>query len=69
MDSSLAAYLPQDRRLALARGEPLPEHAYGVALFADDPGAFNRRYVIGIFRCKARHGFPNARRPALNRAV
>ncbi len=31
-------YLPQDRRLALARGEMLPDHAHGVALFADISG-------------------------------
>src|SRR3954469_4473656 len=35
---SLAAYLPQDRRQALARGEPLPEHTHGAALFADIAG-------------------------------
>jgi adenylate cyclase len=38
MDSPLEAYLPQDRRLALARSAPLPEHTYGTALFADISG-------------------------------
>ncbi len=38
MDTALAAYLPQDRCQALARGEALPEHAYGAALFADISG-------------------------------
>src|SRR5262245_48090231 len=38
MESSPAAYLPQDRRLALARGEDLPEHTRGAALFADIAG-------------------------------
>src|SRR5262245_41725821 len=38
MASSLATYLPQDRRLALARGEDLPEYTYGAALFADIAG-------------------------------
>jgi class 3 adenylate cyclase len=36
--SSLANYLAIDRRLALARGETLPERAYGAALFADISG-------------------------------
>jgi len=38
MDTALAAYLPQDRCAALARGEPLPEHTHGTALFADISG-------------------------------
>src|SRR5689334_14849448 len=38
LDSSLAAYLPQDRRQALARGEDLPARAHGAALFADIAG-------------------------------
>src|SRR5690242_8902365 len=38
MDSSLASYLPQDRRVALARGATLPEHTHGAALFADISG-------------------------------
>ena len=36
--SDLSVYLPQDRRLALARGETLPEHTNGAALFADISG-------------------------------
>ncbi|HNB54768.1 MAG TPA: adenylate/guanylate cyclase domain-containing protein, partial [Anaerolineales bacterium] len=32
------AYLPIDRRLALADGRELPEHTYGAALFADISG-------------------------------
>src|SRR6476660_664663 len=35
---SLAAYLPQDRRHELARGQALPEHTTGTALFADLSG-------------------------------
>src|SRR5262245_23818734 len=35
---SLAAYLPQDRRHALALGIELPEYTRGVALFADIAG-------------------------------
>src|SRR5689334_4717551 len=35
---SLAAYLPQDRRRALAIGSELPEHTSGSALFADIAG-------------------------------
>jgi class 3 adenylate cyclase/tetratricopeptide (TPR) repeat protein len=34
----LRVYLPQDRRAALARGELLPEHTHGAALFADISG-------------------------------
>lgn len=34
----LSIYLPQDRRLALVRGEALPEHTSGAALFADISG-------------------------------
>jgi adenylate cyclase len=34
----LLAYLPQDRRWALARGNDLPEDTYGTALFADLSG-------------------------------
>jgi adenylate cyclase len=34
----LAAYLPQDRRRALARGESLPDRAHGAVLFADISG-------------------------------
>ncbi len=36
--SSLANYLAIDRRIALARGETLPERTYGTALFADISG-------------------------------
>ena len=35
---SLAAYIPTDRRYALARGVDLPDHATGAALFADISG-------------------------------
>jgi class 3 adenylate cyclase len=38
MDTALAAYLPQDRRCALAQDEVLPEHTSGAALFADISG-------------------------------
>jgi adenylate cyclase len=38
MDTSLAAYLPQDRRQALIAGAALPEHDEGSALFADIAG-------------------------------
>src|SRR4051812_46583493 len=38
MDTPLEVYLPQDRLRALARGESLPEHTSGVALFADIAG-------------------------------
>ena len=38
MAGPLAAYLPQDRRQALARGEDLPARAHGAALFADIAG-------------------------------
>jgi class 3 adenylate cyclase/tetratricopeptide (TPR) repeat protein len=38
MDQSLIAYLPQDRRTALARGWELPEATNGAALFADLSG-------------------------------
>jgi class 3 adenylate cyclase/tetratricopeptide (TPR) repeat protein len=34
----LESYIPQDRRIALARGEILPDHVYGSALFADISG-------------------------------
>ena len=37
METSVA-YIPIDRRLALAAGDDLPEHADGVALFADISG-------------------------------
>ena len=33
-----AAYLPSDRRRALARGETLPETSAGIVLFADISG-------------------------------
>lgn len=36
--SSLAAYLPHDRRVALARGETIPARVYGAALCADISG-------------------------------
>ena len=36
--NELAAYLPQDRRRALARGESLPDRTTGTALFADISG-------------------------------
>jgi len=35
---SLHAYIPIDRRLALAHGVVLPNHATGAALFADISG-------------------------------
>ena len=35
---ALAAYIPMDRRVALARGENLPIHTEGAALFADISG-------------------------------
>ena len=35
---SLHAYIPMDRRLALARGVELPDHTTGAALFADISG-------------------------------
>jgi adenylate cyclase len=35
---TLSAYLPQDRRRALARGESLPDHSSGAVLFADISG-------------------------------
>ena len=38
MEQSFAAYLPQDRRAALARGEDLPKRTAGAALFADISG-------------------------------
>src|SRR5689334_19625562 len=38
MDASLGAYLPQDRRLALAHDGLLPERVSGAALFADISG-------------------------------
>jgi adenylate cyclase len=38
MQRTLAAYLPQDRRQALARGEDLPKRTAGAALFADISG-------------------------------
>lgn len=38
MTTNLSAYLPQDRRRALARGESLPNRTTGAALFADISG-------------------------------
>lgn len=38
MNLALQAYLPQDRRHALARSTPLPDRAEGAALFADLTG-------------------------------
>jgi adenylate cyclase len=38
MTANLPAYLPQDRRRALARGESLPDRITGAALFADISG-------------------------------
>src|SRR5919206_2760595 len=35
---SLSAYIPTDRRYALARGVDLPDHPTGAALFADISG-------------------------------
>lgn len=35
---SPAAYIPMDRRQAMARGESLPDRTYGAALFADISG-------------------------------
>jgi class 3 adenylate cyclase/tetratricopeptide (TPR) repeat protein len=36
--ASLAAYIPMDRRFALAEGRPLPDRTSGAALFADVSG-------------------------------
>ena len=36
--TELAAYIPVDRRFALGRGEELPDHCAGSALFADISG-------------------------------
>ena len=38
MSATLAAYLPMDRRHALARGQTLPDRTTGAALFADISG-------------------------------
>lgn len=38
MLDTLAAYIPEDRRQASARGEGLPEHMHGAALYADISG-------------------------------
>ncbi|MEZ4556598.1 MAG: hypothetical protein R2854_09170 [Caldilineaceae bacterium] len=38
MHESLLAYIPMDRRQAMARGEELPEQSTGAALFADISG-------------------------------
>jgi adenylate cyclase len=38
MNESLLAYIPMDRRLAMARGETLPDRTEGAALFADISG-------------------------------
>ncbi len=38
MNESLLAYIPMDRRHALARGETLADHTHGSALFADVSG-------------------------------
>jgi adenylate cyclase len=38
MTANLSAYLPQDRRRALARGQSLPDRTIGTALFADISG-------------------------------
>ena len=38
MNESLLAYIPMDRRHAMARGETLPDRTYGSALFADISG-------------------------------
>src|SRR5262245_31730491 len=38
MIDHLRAYLPQDRRHALARGVDLPDRAYGAVMFADVTG-------------------------------
>ncbi|HEX6608933.1 MAG TPA: AAA family ATPase, partial [Chloroflexia bacterium] len=38
MDPTLAAYIPMDRRQALARGTSLPDRTHGAALFADIAG-------------------------------
>ena len=38
MDHAFDAYIPQDRRQALARGAALPDRAEGAALFADISG-------------------------------
>ena len=35
---TLQTYLPQDRLRALARGEAMPDHTSGAALFADISG-------------------------------
>ena len=38
MTENLSAYIPMDRRQALTRGNTLPDHMQGVALFADVSG-------------------------------
>jgi class 3 adenylate cyclase len=38
MTEPLSVYIPTDRRQAIARGEALPDRAYGAALFADISG-------------------------------
>ena len=38
MNENLLSYIPMDRRHAMARGETLPDHTYGSALFADVSG-------------------------------
>ncbi|MFN8471022.1 MAG: tetratricopeptide repeat protein [Anaerolineae bacterium] len=47
MDTS-AAYIPIDRRLALQRGVPLPDHARGAALFADISGFTPLTEVLAV---------------------
>ncbi|HNT76875.1 MAG TPA: tetratricopeptide repeat protein [Anaerolineae bacterium] len=38
LEQTLTVYIPMDRRRALARGESLPTHTHGAALFADISG-------------------------------
>ncbi len=56
---NLNAYIPMDRRLALARGETLPDRCAGAALFADvceprhqggDSGGFRASFCGRRFR-------------------
>ena len=38
MDDLFSVYIPMDRRQAMVRGEDLPDHTCGAALFADISG-------------------------------
>ncbi|MFN2137847.1 MAG: AAA family ATPase [Candidatus Promineifilaceae bacterium] len=42
----LAAYLPMDRRQALARGDKLPDRAFGAVLFADISGFTPMAHIL-----------------------